>query len=109
MLRSRFISTSRSLLLCIANKPRIFLIKIYPMVSIFCMQEFDFDVDALFEHLFSTDSDVMKQIYESRKMLSKPIFFFCSISRKVLLCLRHGNTILHHRFYLRINFVFQHQ
>ena len=49
------------------------------MLSIFCIQEFDFDVDALFEHLFSIDSDVMKQIYESRKMLSKTNFFFCNI------------------------------
>jgi len=36
----------------------------------YCLEEFDFDVDALFEHLFSIDSDVMKQIYESRKMLN---------------------------------------
>ena len=40
-------------------------------LSTFSFQEFDFDVDALFEHLFATDSDVMRQIHESRKMLSK--------------------------------------
>eukprot|EP00795_Rhopilema_esculentum_P016482 gene16482-7898_t len=36
----------------------------------YCVEEFDFDVDALFEHCFSSDSDVMKQIHESRKMLN---------------------------------------
>eukprot|EP00794_Sanderia_malayensis_P010967 gene10967-12129_t len=36
----------------------------------YIVEEYDFDVDALFEHLFSPDSDVMKKIHESRKMLN---------------------------------------
>ena len=35
------------------------------------LQEFDIDVDALFEHLFSSDSDIMKRIHETRKMLGE--------------------------------------
>jgi len=40
-------------------------------VYVFFLQEFNFDVDALFAHLFSQESDMMKRVFEERKHESK--------------------------------------
>ena len=50
------------------------------MIYIFLLfiQEFDFDVDTLYNTLFAQDSDLMTRVFEERKHQSKKItaFFF---------------------------------
>ena len=54
------------------------------MIYLFLLniQEFDFDVDTLYNTLFAQDSDLMTRVFEERKHQSKKIaalcFYFCT-------------------------------